>query len=304
MAERQRADRDDRGKPTQRGDVQTSSDSSGLSDLLEQLTRWPADGFAKLWFPGEYRILTVTWELPDDTDAILTCQSEPVYDFMTVRLAARVRSQGENRDYQPDEEERLRTTAFDLGTANGAAEARFPRALEGLETIADRIIDAVKTTFVYVARTARYELSRDSRLDSLPVFTNIRTAELLSLLRAAGFDAAAQTDAEPVTLVVNASQPFLIYLLEPQDGGFQTLLLSTVFDRAFPPSQLSALNSRLAVGAGLLTDEGRLALRFGLCVSGGTTDAAIRGRVDEFVASMKTASEFLDVPPVAPQAIM
>jgi hypothetical protein len=282
-----------------------SPSTPDLPRLLRQLTDWPSDGFANKWFPGDYRLLVLTCTLPVDTDAEITCHSEPVSDTVVVRLTAKIRSKGISRHLDASELDSAIAKGFAASPDGHAVEARLPRALERIDSVAEAIRSVVDSVFGSYTGRVSFELNRGTRLDDLPVFQDIRLAELVSLLQAAGFEAGVVAGhsgpQEPPTVAVVADgvYPFRIHLREPQGSAFLTLVFSAVLDRAIRPGQIHALNSQLPVGAALIRDDGKLALRFQLCVSGGMGHAAIRDRVDEWVNSLRIASDF-QIPPPAP----
>ena len=287
---------DKTGRSLNRGDLTWSNRSTDdrpnreLTQLVRRLINWPANGFAKKWFPGDYRLLTLVCTLPGDTDAIITCHSEPVSDTIAVNFSAFVRSTGTPRALDPSERERAVANGLSPSDT-GAAFRTFPRDMDSIRTVVEGIGFTVNLVFGPYTTTARYELNRGSRLDQMRVFVDIRIRELLSLLRAAGFDGTPNPDVdldseESAFVIVRSPQPFLIELLERQgNSSFLTLSFSALLDRAFPTDAVHELNRTLPVGAASPTDDGRLMLRFRLCVTGGISAASVRDRVDEWVVS-------------------
>lgn len=262
-----------------------------LATLLRELSSWPQAGFAAEWWPGDYRLLKLTYRGAVDVSAEVVCRSSAGSMFTDVTIMAVVRSEGRTRALKRSEQSTLARQGFGLGPA-GRAELVHLNTSDGALDLAQRIIRGVSDAFgVRGAVQLRYRSESGSRLDSMPVFQDIRVHEILALLEAAGFQGRlSEGNATPdtPTIMVAGETPFSIQMAEPSHEGFVTLRLEARLADSGSPAVVDVLNRSWWVGAAFLDDTG-VVIRQQITVTGGVSHAGLRDRLDEWVAGLSEA---------------
>lgn len=265
-----------------------------LSELLRELWTWPIAQFAADWWPGDYRLLKLTSQGAIDENVEVICQSSAASEFTDVTVTAWIRSKGQPRALSSAEQSTLATVGFGSGSGGRAELIHLNPSGQELE-LAEGILVGLSEAFgVRGAVTLRSRLETGSRLDSMPVFQDIRPHELLSLLHASGFTAQlVERSEEPGAtagplIAVSGEVPFLIELAEPSNDVYVTLRFEARFNGVGSPAMVEALNRSWWVGAATLL-EGVVVIRQQISVTGGISHAGLRDRVDEWVAGLSEA---------------
>lgn len=277
----------------------SSGAGRALATLLDQVSNWPLDGFARQWWAGDYRILELTCTRPTDLDAVVTCQSSAGNEFIDVSLIPVIRSRRKSRALSSAEKDALSSVGF-VVTSGHRADLSIRGDNTGHAALAERILKGLAAAFGVSSRAdLAYLVTDGTRLDEMPVFQDIRPHELLALLRAAGFAARTPEDGDPTggqshSIIVGEPLPFAIRLVEPNDvGGYLGMRLEAAFEASLPTRALNDLNRHL-LAARVIADGGRVLLRGDVSITGGVSHAAVRDRIDEWVGSLHHVAGLLN----------
>jgi hypothetical protein len=279
----------------------SSGESSGekglaqMASLLRELTSWPLDEFATSWWPGDYRLLKLTSQRPVDVNAEITCHASAYASLTHVTVTAWVRSEGKSRALTRSEGAALVDVGFGIDEG-GRGELIHVNTPGQEKDLAARVLQGVANAFgTRGSLILRYHVESGSRLDSMPVFQDIREHELLSLLIAAGFDARGNdavigATGNIPTISVRGTTPYLVEMIEPVNDGYLTLRLEARFAGAASAAAVEAHNRASRVGAASL-ENGEIVVRHEIIVTGGISHAGLRDRFDEWGASLASVAQ-------------